>query len=144
VSARAPCCAAWWRKSRVGEGRGASLRGRRGQAKWTAWRYHFWDEARFKAAVERGEFLEHAVVHGQHYGTLAHFVEERLAAGWDVVKDIDVQGVEQIRSSARFRGLHTVAVFVMPPSWRNWSRRLRGRGSEDEQSVRGAAMYGPG
>jgi len=96
--------------------------------------YHFWDEARFRAAVERGEFLEHAVVHGKRYGTLARFVEERLAAGTDIVKDIDVQGVEQIRRLSRYRYPQSIAVFVMPPSREELIRRLRGRGSEDEQS----------
>ena len=66
--------------------------------------YHFWDEKKFQDAVARGEFLEHACVHGsKHYGTLARFVDEQLAAGTDVVKDIDVQGVEQIRRIERYR-----------------------------------------
>ena len=96
--------------------------------------YFFWDEARFVAAVERGEFLEHAVVHGKRYGTPARFVEEHLAAGTDVVKDIDVQGVEQIRRLGAYQYPRSVAVFVMPPSREELVRRLRGRGSEDEQS----------
>lgn len=96
--------------------------------------YFFWDEPRFKAAVARGEFLEHALVHGNHYGTPARFVAEQLAAGTDVVKDIDVQGVQQIRSRPEYRGPASVAVFVMPPSHEELVRRLRGRGSEDEQS----------
>ncbi|MCY3022483.1 MAG: guanylate kinase [Planctomycetota bacterium] len=93
--------------------------------------YHFWDEARFAAAVTRGEFLEHASVHGNRYGTLARFVEEQLQAGRDVVKDIDVQGVQQIRSLAQYHYPQTVAVFVTPPSREELVRRLRGRGSED-------------
>ena len=96
--------------------------------------YYFWDEARFMAAVERGEFLEHAVVHGRRYGTLRRFVEERLAAGMDVVKDIDVQGCEQIRRLPRYQYPRSVAVFVMPPSREELIHRLRGRGSEDQQS----------
>ncbi|MGD0089423.1 MAG: guanylate kinase [Planctomycetota bacterium] len=96
--------------------------------------YFFWDEARFAAAVERGEFLEHAVVHGRRYGTLARFVEEQLDAGTDVVKDIDVQGVEQIRRLGAYRYPRSVAVFILPPSREALIRRLRGRGSEDEQS----------
>ena len=96
--------------------------------------YHFWEEARFQAALERGEFLEHALVHGHHYGTLAGFVEEHLARGTDIVKDIDVQGVEQIRRQARYQYPHSVAVFITPPSREELVRRLRGRGSEDAQS----------
>ena len=96
--------------------------------------YHFWDEARFRAAVARGEFLEHAVVHGCLYGTLVRFVEEKLAAGLDVVKDIDVQGVAQVRQLEQFRYPRSVAVFVVPPSREELARRLRSRASEDPNS----------
>jgi guanylate kinase len=98
--------------------------------------YHFWDEKHFQEAVARGEFLEHACVHGsKHYGTLARFVEEQLAAGIDVVKDIDVQGVEQIRRMERYKYPGSVAIFVMPPSKEELIQRLKGRRSEDEQSL---------
>ena len=96
--------------------------------------YHFWDEAAFQEGVEHGEFLEHAVVFGKHYGTLAQFVEEQLAAGIDVVKDIDVQGVEQVRRLEKYRYPGSVAVFVMPPSKEELLNRLHKRASEDENS----------
>lgn len=98
--------------------------------------YHFWDEKKFEESVTRGEFLEHACVHGsKHYGTLAQFVEKELAAGHDVVKDIDVQGVEQIRRLERFRYPGSVAIFIMPPSKEELFARLKGRASETEQSL---------
>ena len=106
---------------------------RAGEVDGTA--YHFWDEARSLAAVERGEFLEHAVVHGNHYGTLRPFVEEKLAAGLDVVKDIDVQGVEQLRRIERFKYPHSVAIFVVPPSREELIKRLEGRNSEDTRTL---------
>ena len=106
---------------------------RAGEVDGTA--YHFWDEARFLAAVQRGEFLEHAVVHGNHYGTLRPFVEEKLAAGLDVVKDIDVQGVEQLRRIERFKYPHSVAIFVVPPSREELIKRLEGRNSEDTRTL---------
>lgn len=96
--------------------------------------YHFWDAARFQAAVEKGEFMEHAVVHGNCYATPTRFVEEKLAAGVDVVKDIDVQGVEQIRRLENFRYPSSVAVFIAPPSKEELFKRLQGRRSEDAQS----------
>jgi guanylate kinase len=96
--------------------------------------YYFWSEARFQEGAARGEFLEHAVVHGRHYGTPARFIEEQLSAGKDVVKDMDVQGVQQIRALPAYQYPRTVAVFVVPPSHEELVRRLRGRGSEDEQS----------
>ena len=96
--------------------------------------YYFWDEARFKAALSRGEFLEQAVVHGHHYGTPARFVAEKLAAGLDVIKDIDVQGVQQVRRTQAYRYPGSVAIFILPPSHDELVRRLKGRGSEDAQT----------
>ena len=96
--------------------------------------YHFWSEADFLAAVGRDEFLEHARVHGNWYGTLSQFVLERLNAGEDVVKDIDVQGVEQIRKLPDFAG-RTASVFVLPPSHDELLRRLAQRSSETVESL---------
>jgi guanylate kinase len=96
--------------------------------------YHFWNDERFKASVAQSEFLEHAQVHGQWYGTLARFVLDQLNAGLDVVKDIDVQGVEQIRNLPRFQSC-SVSVFVMPPSREELIKRLEGRSSESAESL---------
>ena len=97
--------------------------------------YFFWDEARIKAAVERGEFLEHAYVHGNLYGTPAEFVEKKLSDGIDVVKDIDVQGVGQLRQLERFRYPSSVAIFLLPPSPEELLKRISGRGSEVRRDV---------
>jgi guanylate kinase len=96
--------------------------------------YHFWTTEAFEEGVEKSEFLEHALVHGKHYGTLAQFVEEQLGAGIDVVKDIDVQGVEQVRKLEKYRYPGTVAIFVMPPSKDELLKRLHKRASEDVKS----------
>ena len=89
--------------------------------------YHFMDAEDFAAAVKAGEFLEWAVVHGKNcYGTLRRPVEEKLAAGKQVVLEIDLQGARQVRAAmpeARF-------VFLAPPSWDELVRRLVGRGTE--------------
>jgi guanylate kinase len=97
--------------------------------------YFFWDEARIKAGVERGEFLEHAYVHGKLYGTPAKFVEDKLAEGIDVVKDIDVQGVEQIRRLERFQYPASVAIFLLPPSREELLRRMKGRGDSERRDL---------
>ena len=97
--------------------------------------YFFWDDSRFDAAVAAGEFLEHAVVHGFKYGTPVRFIEDELAAGIDVIKDIDVQGFEQIRRLQRFRYPQTVGIFVLPTSREELIRRLTGRRSEDQESL---------
>ncbi len=96
--------------------------------------YHFWDASRFEAAAGNGEFLEHAVVHGQRYGTLARFALEKLDAGADLVKDIDVQGVQQIAAHPLVKD-RFVAVFIMPPTHEEMIKRLQGRMSESEESL---------
>lgn len=96
--------------------------------------YHFWSTDRFDAAIANGEFLEHAVVHGKRYGTLAQFVLDRMNDGIDVVKDIDVQGVQQISVHPLFQG-RTASVFIMPPSHDELVKRLRGRASETDETL---------
>ena len=94
--------------------------------------YHFCDEATFREKVRRGEFLEWAEVHGHLYGTGRAEVEARLAEGLDVLLDIDVQGAAQVRAS----GFPATFVFILPPSPEVLAARLRGRGTESEESLR--------
>ena len=86
----------------------------------------------FPSAVESGEFLEWAWVHGHRYGTLRGEVKRVLDSGSSVVLEIDVQGGLAVRSSMP----DAVLVFVEPPSVEELERRLRGRGTENEESVR--------
>jgi guanylate kinase len=95
--------------------------------------YHFIDEARFSAMVARGELLEHARVYGNHYGTPRGAVETALAAGRDVLFDIDWQGAQQLRASAAD---DMVGVFVLPPSIPELERRLRTRAEDSDATVR--------
>jgi guanylate kinase len=88
--------------------------------------YHFISADRFRAMVERGEFFEHAHVHGNWYGTSRAEVESLLAAGKDVVLEIDWQGALQIRELFP----QALLVFILPPSWDELARRLRGRGED--------------
>lgn len=74
--------------------------------------YYFVSEEEFQAMGEHGEFLESAEVHGRLYGTHKARVEEMLAAGLDVMLDIDVQGAEQVRR----RVPNAISIFVLPPS----------------------------
>lgn len=98
--------------------------------------YFFLTVAEFEAKVAAGEFLEHALVHGNHYGTLRSEVLGRLAAGTDVVMDIDVQGAAQVRAcedeSIR---LSLVDLFVMPPDEEELAARLRGRGTDSDDVI---------
>jgi guanylate kinase len=93
--------------------------------------YHFVDRMAFLAMVARQEFLEHAEVHGQLYGTSRSEVEGRLAAGIDVFLDIDVQGARQVRSSVP----EAVKIFVFPPSEVELLRRLQARRQDSEATI---------
>lgn len=99
--------------------------------------YHFLSHAEFQRRIQAGEFLEHAEVHGNYYGTLRSEVAGRIGGGRDVVMDIDVQGASKVRAIGDWairRAL--VDVFVMPPDEIELEARLRGRGTDDEDTIR--------
>jgi guanylate kinase len=94
--------------------------------------YEFLSEQEFQEKIRSGAFLEYALVFGKYwYGTPRRPVEQRLAEGWLVILDIDVQGALQVRQSMS----EALLVFVVPPSDEELLRRLRGRGREDEASI---------
>ncbi|HLH91855.1 MAG TPA: guanylate kinase [Xanthobacteraceae bacterium] len=95
--------------------------------------YHFIDRARFDAMVNNGELLEWAEVHSNRYGTPRAPVERALAAGRDVLFDIDWQGTQQVREKARS---DLVSVFVLPPSAEELGRRLHTRAQDSEEVIR--------
>ncbi len=93
--------------------------------------YHFVDLPTFLAMGERGEFLESAEVHGNHYGTSRPWTEQQMAAGRDILLEIDWQGAQQVRRL--FPGC--TGIFIMPPSVEELERRLRGRGQDSPQTI---------
>ena len=95
--------------------------------------YHFVERESFTALRDQGGFLEWAEVHGNFYGTSRGAVVAETAAGRDVVLDIDVQGARQIRERD---DVAAVSIFVLPPSPEELERRLRGRGTENDETVR--------
>jgi guanylate kinase len=98
--------------------------------------YHFMDHAEFEARRQAGDFLEHAIVHGNFYGSLKSEVVARLDAGVDVVMDIDVQGAAQIRLSADPTIRRAVVdLFVMPSGEDELRARLSGRGTDAEDVI---------
>ncbi len=103
--------------------------------------YHFLSQETFHERQANGEFLEHAVVHGNHYGTLKASVRASLEAGQDVLMDIDVQGAEQIRnylaSGEDNEWIQDIYcdVFIAPPSMEDLQLRLWGRGKDDEAVI---------
>lgn len=93
--------------------------------------YHFVSPAQFRTMVENGAFLEWAEVHGNYYGTARAWVEAELAAGRDVVLEIDWQGARQIK--ARFPAC--VTIFILPPSFAELEARLRKRASDSDAVI---------
>ena len=94
--------------------------------------YNFITRARFEQMIAGNAFLEWADVFGNLYGTCAEDAERELSAGRDLVLVIDVQGARQVRS----RGLETVSIFVLPPTFETLERRLRGRSKDSEEAIR--------
>lgn len=98
--------------------------------------YHFLTREEFERRLEGGEFLEHAEVHGNRYGTLKEPVLENLRNGIDVLLDIDTRGAENIRACGDPMILRALAdVFIMPPDLEELRRRLMRRGTETEEQV---------
>lgn len=94
--------------------------------------YHFVSPLEFEGMREQGLFLEWAEVHGNFYGTSRPAVLDQLGRGIDVLLDIDVQGASII---ARDEALAAVSIFVAPPSLEELERRLRGRGTESDETI---------
>lgn len=110
--------------------------------------YHFVTREAFAAMRERGEFFESAEVHGNFYGTSRAAIGRQIAAGHDVVFEIDCQGARQLREVFG----DAISVFILPPSMAELERRLRGRGTDAEgvvarrlaaaaEEIRQAAMF---
>jgi len=94
--------------------------------------YHFISEERFRQLVDEDAFYEWAHVHQNHYGTLKSTVQKELEAGNDLILEIDVQGcVQAMAQDPTVKG-----IFICPPSRENLEKRLRGRGTESEESLR--------
>ena len=93
--------------------------------------YNFTDADTFRSMIGRGEFLEWAEVHGNFYGTSKTWISDRMAAGDDVLLEIDWQGAQQVR--ALFP--EAVGIFILPPSLEELDRRLNGRGTDSEEVI---------
>jgi guanylate kinase len=94
--------------------------------------YYFKSRAEFERLIADGEFLEWAVVNGQYYGTPNAPVMAALAAGHDVLFDIDWQGAKQIAEKAPD---DSVRLFILPPVWGDLERRLRARAQDTEETI---------
>jgi guanylate kinase len=93
--------------------------------------YHFVGRGEFERLVEAGEFIEHADVFGNLYGTRRSVVDAALAEGRDLILEIDWQGARQVRG----RLPEAVQVFILPPSRAELESRLRKRGSDSDEAI---------
>ena len=98
--------------------------------------YHFLSVAEFERRIAAGDFIEHANVHGNFYGTLRQTILDSMGSGRDVLMDVDIQGAAKIRTDAEAR-LHAalVDIFLLPPSIDEVRRRLLKRGTETPEQL---------
>ncbi len=93
--------------------------------------YHFVDQEEFLRLRDQGDFIEWAEVHGNYYGTSMQSVLQLQGQGQDVVLDIDIQGARQVRDKLP----EAASIFIIPPSWEEQGKRLRGRGTDDDATI---------
>lgn len=93
--------------------------------------YHFVSREAFIAMLQRSEFLESAEVYGNFYGTSQLWIQQQLDAGNDILLEIDWQGAQQVRKLFP----QAIGVFILPPSLQALEQRLRGRGTDSEESI---------
>lgn len=93
--------------------------------------YHFVDKDDFEAKIATGDFLEHAQVFDNYYGTSRSAVEARLNEGKNVILDIDWQGARAIRKQIK----NSVSIFILPPSRIELEKRLKVRGQDSEETI---------
>jgi len=93
--------------------------------------YHFVDHQQFVTMIENNDFLEHAEVFGNFYGTSQEWVEATLNTGTDVILEIDWQGAEQVRC----KFADSQSIFILPPSKQALRERLNGRGQDHAEVI---------
>jgi len=93
--------------------------------------YHFVSRERFESMLAEGEFLEHAEVYGNFYGTSKGSISRDLNAGHDLLLEIDWQGAEQVRQHFP----RSASIFILPPSFNALRTRLAGRGQDSDEVI---------
>ena len=93
--------------------------------------YHFVSAGEFGKMAQAGDFLESALVHGNHYGTSRQWVKEQLAGDIDIVLEIDWQGAAQVRKLMP----GTISIFILPPSVETLLQRLNARGQDSPETI---------
>ena len=93
--------------------------------------YYFIAKNNFKKSINNGKWAEWAEVHGNYYGTSAEFIDKNLAAGRNILLDIDVQGTIQILEHYP----DSITIFIMPPSFEILRERLESRGTDSQAAI---------
>ncbi|OCX92211.1 guanylate kinase [Stutzerimonas kunmingensis] len=93
--------------------------------------YHFVSREDFLARLERNEFLEHAEVFGNLYGTSQRWLEDTLAEGFDLILEIDWQGAQQVRRLMP----QAKSIFILPPTQEALRQRLNNRGQDSDEII---------
>src|SRR5690554_5097875 len=93
--------------------------------------YYFVSREEFLKKIEEDAFLEYAEVYGNYYGTPRKEVEDKLAAGYDVILEIDIQGALNVQENTS----EGIFIFILPPSMNELKKRIIGRGSETPESL---------
>lgn len=93
--------------------------------------YYFFTEAEFEKLIAEDAFYEYAKVHGNWYGTLRSEIDSKVAEGFDVLLDIDVQGSLRLKEKVR----DCTTIFILPPSLATLEKRLRSRASDSEEAI---------
>ena len=93
--------------------------------------YHFMTQEEYNNHLNNNNFLEHAEVFGNYYGTLKQPILDRLEKGIDVLLDVDTKGARQVKQKIS----DAILIFIEPPSMEELERRLRSRGTESEEVI---------
>ena len=93
--------------------------------------YFFVSPAKFEQMIAAGDFLEHANIYGNYYGTSRKWIEQELEGDHDVLLEIDWQGAQQVRKLFA----HMVGIFLLPPSIEELRRRLQARGKDSPEAI---------
>jgi guanylate kinase len=94
--------------------------------------YHFVTREKFVEMINHGDFLEHAEVHGNLYGTSQSWITDAISSGRDILLEIDWQGAQQVRKIFP----EAIGIFILPPSAAILEQRLRNRGKDSEEAIR--------
>ncbi|ERL62540.1 guanylate kinase [Piscirickettsia salmonis LF-89 = ATCC VR-1361] len=93
--------------------------------------YHFVSKEQFQSLIQKGQFLEHACVFGNDYGTSHAHIQEQLDQGLDIILEIDWQGGAQVRKLIP----ESISIFILPPSRQALQERLTGRGQDSTEVI---------